>query len=343
MLNFVYYLSLMLTQLKNKTLLLHLSAWIIVFLFIGLLFYTQNNSIPKPIMVKVCFGLVLFYINYSILIPRFLFKRKFALYILLAAVLVAVVTVVYTHIKFSVLMFEGDSKSSKYFFTAYLFTIPLLFSILLKFFNQWNKDEKRKLKISSKKVTSELQSLKNQINPHFLFNSLNSIYSLTLQNSETAPDAVMMLSDLMRYMLYETNEDNVPLRKEIEYIENYIDLQKLQIANSENIKLNVHGKVSNQKISPLLLISFIENAFKYGTDFSGNTKIDIDIYVKGNELQFKCENIIGNRTEASNKEYGGIGIKNTKERLNLSYPNGHWLAIKENENTYQVKLNLKLE
>jgi len=328
--------------IKKKPLLFHVFGWVILFSFISLLVYTQNNPLPKSIPFKLGFGVFFFYVNYYFLVPEFLLKRKFVPYTIFSFLIITITASIYTVLKFSFGENISDSKLLSFIITSVFYVIILFFGIALKIFYKWNEDEKQKLEIVSKKVTSELQNLKNQINPHFLFNSLNSIYSLTLQSSSKAPDAVMMLSNLMRYMLYETDSDYVLLEKEIEYLKNFVKLQKLQIANSDNIKLNIKGIITHQKISPLILISFIENAFKYGTDFSGNTKIGINIYIKDNELQFRCENIIGNRTEASNKEYGGIGIKNTKERLKLSYPNKHWLTIEENSKTYIVSLNLKL-
>ncbi len=342
----------MLSFLKNKNLYIHLLGWLVFIALIGLLFFLQNGHIPTIILLKIGFGVSLFYINYYLLIPSLLFKRKFILYIISIIALITITTLFYTYTKASLFYTAyPDSShhvhykhytSSKFMLSIFIYMILILMGIAVKVLNYWNKDEKRKLKISSNKTQSELQNLKNQINPHFLFNSLNSIYALTLKKSDKSPDAVMMLSDLMRYMLYETDIEYVSLEKEIAYIKNYIALQKLQIANSDTIQLTINGNSHNQRISPLILISFIENAFKFGTDFSGKTKIDIDITIKQEELYFSCKNIIGNTSEASNKEYGGIGIKNTKERLKLSYPDKHWLTIDKDNHTYFVTLLLKL-
>ena len=144
----------------------------------------------------------------------------------------------------------------------------------------------------------------------------------------------------MRYMLYETNNDFVTLNKEIEYIQNYLKLQRLRIANNEHVTLNIHGSISNQKIRPLLLISFIENAFKYGTDFKGNTEVKIEIDVNGDELQFKCINLIGNRKKENDSS--GIGLKNTRERLELLYKDKHTLLVAEKDNRFIVNLTLNL-
>lgn len=141
-------------------------------------------------------------------------------------------------------------------------------------------------------------------------------------------------------MLYETDNEYVTLTKELEYIQNYLKLQRLRIANNKDVILNIHGVISNQKIRPLLFISFIENAFKYGTDFKGHTEVKIEININQDHLTFKCVNIIGNRN--TNKDSSGIGLQNTKERLEFLYPNKHTLEVEERDNRFIVNLSLKL-
>jgi LytS/YehU family sensor histidine kinase len=183
--------------------------------------------------------------------------------------------------------------------------------------------------------------LRKQTNPHFLFNTLNSIYSLAHKKSDLVPDAIVTLSELMRYMLYETDNKTVLLEKEINYIQNYIELQKLRLNNIENIYVNIHGETKNKFIEPLLLISFIENAFKYGTDYKGNTNVKIKIQVEGNVLDFWVENRV--EKFEYDAENSGIGISNIKNRLKLLYPDSHTLTIVEKDQIYSVHLNLKLD
>ncbi|GHC46830.1 hypothetical protein GCM10008083_07400 [Ulvibacter litoralis] len=206
---------------------------------------------------------------------------------------------------------------------------------------EWNKNETRKKEIESVRTTTQLQFLKNQINPHFLFNSLNTIYSLTTKKASNAPEAVITLSELMRYMLYRANNEYVPLQEELDYISNYIKLQRLRLAYAENVTINIRGNVGAQKVRPLLLISFIENAFKYGTDYQGNTEIKIVITVSENNLSFTCVNLIGNRK--ADTENSGIGLVNTRERLEMLYPGMHTLEVSEKEGKYIVDLNLTLQ
>ena len=146
---------------------------------------------------------------------------------------------------------------------------------------------------------------------------------------------------MMRYMLYETDNKAVSLEKEINYIKNYIDLQKLRLNNIENIFINIHGETRNKSIEPLLLISFIENAFKYGTDYKGTTYVKIKISIENNILDFWIENRIENQIKDPNSS--GIGLTNIQNRLNILYPNAHQLTINQMDNKYCVHLNLKLE
>ncbi|WP_159023401.1 sensor histidine kinase [Formosa sp. L2A11] len=232
-------------------------------------------------------------------------------------------------------------------FRIFRFGLPILFNLILvvigtaiKMYSEWDKNIQLQKEIESQKSSAELHFLKNQLSPHFLFNSLNSIYSLTSKKSNDAPEAVITLSELMRYMLYQADNDFVKLSDELDYIQNYLKLQRLRIARNQDVTLNIRGSILQQKIRPLLLISFIENAFKYGTDFKGNTFVCIEINVNGNNLDFKSINLIGNRKQ--DPENSGIGLQNTKERLQLLYPNQHKLEIKEVSNQFIVHLDLNL-
>tara|TARA_R110002074_G_scaffold215713_6_gene385534 strand:- start:575 stop:1339 length:765 start_codon:yes stop_codon:yes gene_type:complete len=230
------------------------------------------------------------------------------------------------------------------YFVPIQFVLSLVLSIGMgigiKISDKWNKRELEIEKTKRAQLLSENKYLRYQIQPHFLFNTLNSIYSLTTKKSNDAPEAILTLSELMRYMLYNTDGEYVLLKDELNYIENFIKLQRLRIANNENVKINIRGSITSQRISPFLFISFIENAFKYGTDFKGNTEIKINIIINENELQFKCSNLIGNgkKVEVSS----GIGLGNTKERLQLLYPEKHRLVVKEEDNRFIVTLTLKL-
>jgi len=208
---------------------------------------------------------------------------------------------------------------------------------MLKVYVEWNRNEVVREKIENEKITSELQFLKAQLNPHFLFNSLNAIYSLSVKKSDTS-EAIITLSELMRYMLYEANKELVPLSKELDYIKNYIALQRLRLSNSENVTINIYGNERNLMIQPLLFISFIENAFKYGTDFKGKTYVKINISIKEDVIHFYVSNIIG--AYKKELENSGVGLVNIKNRLDLLYPDSHELLIENNGQTYSIYLTL---
>ena len=221
-------------------------------------------------------------------------------------------------------------------FILSIFLLGGIFSLVIDFY----KRERKAKQLETNKKDMELQFLRTQMNPHFLFNSLNSIYSLVRKKSDDAPEAVITLSELMRYMLYEIGEDKVPLEKEINYIKNYIQLQRLRIKNNENVKMNIHGDTKNQEIYPLILISFIENAFKYGTDYKGNTNVEIMVNIVDNLLDFKVKNKIG--TYNRDNDNSGIGLSNIKNQLNYLYNGKHQLKISDKYGFYNVDLKLNL-
>ncbi|WP_100610711.1 sensor histidine kinase [Confluentibacter lentus] len=336
----------------QKQILLHISIWSVFIVFNLMQPHFESNIITKQIIGLLIGNMVLFYINYSYLVTHFLLKNKTGLYVSCIVVLIIISSIIF---KEYVPEFKPrpndlppfpDNKPEP--ILRFKLIGPIAFNILLvvtgtalRVYTEWNRNERKKKEIEVQKSSTELHFLKHQLSPHFLFNSLNSIYSLTTKKSNDAPEAVITLSELMRYMLYETNNEFVPLKSELHYIQNYLKLQRLRIANNENVTLNIHGSILNQKIRPLLLISFIENAFKYGTDFKGNTEVKIEINILGNELQFNCINLIGNRK--TDKDSSGIGLQNTKERLELLYPEKHELLIAESPNKFTVNLTLKLD
>ncbi|MDN3666130.1 sensor histidine kinase [Algibacter miyuki] len=334
----------------RKQFVLHFSVWTI-FVFVHLIQVRPGQDV---ISVSNLFlfvtNIILFYLNYLYLVPKLLLKKKTGLYVLCGVVFIGLIVFLFRELQPMInkgtMFFERRPGHGRFFTGIKEFMIIINGILILaigsgiRIYTEWNRNEITKKQIEAQKSLSELHFLKNQISPHFLFNSLNSIYSLTTKKSNDAPEAVITLSELLRYMLYQTNQDFVLLNNELDYVQNYLKLQRLRIANNEHVTLNIHGAINHQKIRPLLLISFIENAFKYGTDFKGRTKIKIEIYVKEDELQFTCVNLIGSRK--SDKTSSGIGLQNTRERLKLLYPETHWLTVTEVENDFVVNLTLKL-
>jgi len=190
---------------------------------------------------------------------------------------------------------------------------------------------------------AELQLLKGQLNPHFLFNTLNNLYGLSVIKSDKLPNLMLKLSDLLRYSLYETKEILVPLENEIKYLENYISLEKIRLEDKTEIQFEKTGDFADKKIAPMLLIVFVENAFKHLDITNKNSKVIVEINSVNKQLIFNCKNTFDvNANQNLEKGKSGIGLQNAKKRLDLIYPNKHQLKIETNNNNYTVNLKLDL-
>jgi len=202
------------------------------------------------------------------------------------------------------------------------------------------KQEKLQKETQKEKLTGELQFLKSQINPHFLFNVLNNMYSLSLKKSDLLPDVILKLSGMMRYMLYESEDKQVLLTSEITYLDNYIDLQKLRLLNNLDISVMKEGNFENKYISPMLLIPFVENIFKHGITHDSSSYIFIYIKLDGDTLIFKTDNpFTGHKAK---DKASGIGIQNVRRRLELLYPRRHSLQTEIVNGRYIATLVLQL-
>jgi sensor histidine kinase YesM len=221
-----------------------------------------------------------------------------------------------------------------------VFFLVLTVSTCMKVIQQWLHTEKKNEEVEKEKLVTELSFLKSQINPHFLFNTLNNIYSLALVKSDATAGAVLKLSSIMRYVLNETKHDWVPLEKEILFINNYIDLQKVRLTDKMTIQFNVTGDVEGQQIAPLILMPLIENAFKYGVSTKQPSEIVMNLNVDDKGINFSAKNSI-HRGENNNNNNTSIGLQNTRRRLELLYPEKHVLSIKEEKNEFIVNLILR--
>lgn len=204
------------------------------------------------------------------------------------------------------------------------------------------------LQLQKNNLNLELSFLKSQINPHFLFNTLNAIYTKTVDVDEQAADLVLKLSDLMRYSLYESSKENVILSSEVSYIENYLDLERARFSDKVTINYQLKGNPEEYLIAPLLLVSFVENAFKHGTAKSKHASyVDLSIALDCNTLYFKIKNNIPPNSRLQNRvrneKVGGFGLSNTSKRLQLLYPDRHKLSVQQTESEFSVNLELTLD
>jgi hypothetical protein len=214
------------------------------------------------------------------------------------------------------------------------FFIKIVFDII-RFYSKLIKSEIEKLNL-------ERDFLKTQLNPHFLFNALNNLYGLALRNDYQTPDVIMQLSEMMRYTLYESNADNVPVLKELEYLKNYVTLEKMRYRDNKEIVLNIDDSmVDGQTIAPLLTFTFVENGFKYGLKSKDNAFLKINVSVKSDHFYFSILN--DKKEKTVNRKFGGIGLANVKKRLELLYPRKHELKIEDRENSFYVEMRIILE
>ncbi len=354
----------MLGNFKNiPSVVIHILIWVFFLVTSSTQIYLKIGFVPNDFIVRSTVLIIAFYLNYIVFVPKLLLSKKIPLYfiVLLAFSFLFMFAMeemlpkpqfgVPHHAQnFKVPInpnIEPPKAPSSFWFSfrgffpsGGLLLLIFALSTSIRLGIEWFKSEKQRVLAESQKVTSELSFLKAQLNPHFLFNSLNSIYSLAHKQSKDTTNAIVLLSDLMRYMIYEANKELVPLQRETEYIKNYIDLQLLRLKDSSDVKINIHGDL-NYQIEPLLLISFIENAFKYGTDFKGKTHITIKISIENGLLNLYVFNTISHQQPKN--ENSGIGLQNIKNRLELLYPNQHTFNIKNEKKSYEVNLTLKLK
>ncbi|SEA28767.1 Histidine kinase [Chitinophaga terrae (ex Kim and Jung 2007)] len=221
------------------------------------------------------------------------------------------------------------------------FALLMLFmSGFIKIAMEWFKSEKQREELKVEKLNAELKFLKSQINPHFLFNCLNTIYSLAHKQSTQTEHAILKLSTIMRYMIYESNEDKVLLSQELKYLQDYIDIQRLRLPKDINIDYRMSGFPGSLRIEPMLLVPFVENAFKHGISYTEDAFIDINIDIVDETLNLEVRNSHFKERVA---EKGGIGLQNVLKRLDMLYSNEHTIDIKEMESQFIVDLKIALK
>jgi len=331
----------------------HLAFWVLSFFVFLYLFKTGAKPEKIDYVYTILFQLTLLpavYINIELLLPT-LGNRKRILFYLLSLI---TIIILFAWINYNFF----DNWSAKvfpdYFFISYFtfreivlfFIVYIIITMLLKLSKSWflvSWLQKELLEKEKQKTVVELKALKAQINPHFFFNTLNSIYSMALDKDDRLPGTVLQLSDLMRYFLYVSRDNFIPLEKDLTVVKEYIALQKLRSNAQLDIETKISGEISDQQIAPLLLITFLENAFKHGAKgSSGNTFIKLDIKVEKNKLNFTLENNKGIIDKVNTGDHNGLGLENVKRQLELLYPGKHLLNIKDEQDRFVVALQLSL-
>lgn len=346
---------------KHRILVIHLAFWGVYFSF----FFYQVSSPRRGeeevdlvrafniALLHVGFVMIVAYLNYFYALPRFLAHKNFKRYFLEFISGLTLLVIAYVHIK----RYHADgytySQEAHYFYN-FRFALQhavntffvAIFVAMLKFAEEWFDLEAKQKEIENEKLTSELRFLKAQINPHFLFNTLNNLYYLAFTQSPNTTEVIAKLSQMMRYMIYESNHPKVLLSREIEYMENYISLEKLRLNDQIPIAFEVIGDPNRVQIAPLVLITFLENAFKHGV---GNNFaaawIEVKIEIKEADQENALPKIIytvknSKLPTGNNLEKSGIGLQNVQRRLELSYPHSHTLAVQDEKESYGVRLEI---
>jgi two-component system LytT family sensor kinase len=330
----------------------HLCFWLLLF---GLWYYFRYQDYSskalaaKITLLKVTDLAFMVYVTNYLLIPQFLYKKKYFLF------------------GFIFIFFVFGSSVGKMWIEGQMMHRPDLFTIFNRYFKirfydnviphfllvitgasfklliDYARSQRRLGEMAKGKAEAELNFLKSQINPHFLFNSLNSVYFLIDKENPDAREALHKFSDMLRYQLYECNGDKIPIEKEIGYLQDYVDLQKLRREVYDEVEFTYSENVKGFSIEPLLLMPFVENSFKHLSHFNNGRKnlVRINAHRVNGEFHFTVANTI--EYTSTKEPVGGIGLRNVKRRLELLYPETHFLEINEEDNFFKVKLKLKIE
>ncbi|WP_411029699.1 sensor histidine kinase [Spongiimicrobium sp. 3-5] len=316
---------------------------VVLFLFFS--FDRNEPSIQEfKVVAFINYALGAFVINY-VLLPHFFYRKKYLLFFVFVSIMVAVIIAVEELVLEQI--YYPDTRGSNFPGVIYsLLDVMPVIAILAGFKFAWDASIKQREleKLRSSIQESELQFLKSQINPHFLFNNLNNLYSYAMVQSPKTPSIILELSSVLRYMLYDCKEKYVPLQKEIEHLKNFTKLNELQIEERGKVNFKTENVKSGYKIAPLILTVFVENAFKHSTaSQSDNIFIEVNVKVEENGLlDFECRNSFRPVTNTDSLSKG-IGLQNVKKRLRLLYHNAHELNIKNEQNVYSVHLTMQLK
>lgn len=286
-------------------------------------------------------SIILFYINSEVLFPK-IYKKQPIRYFLS---LIAVILVLLWGRFFVRITFVGNDINKSLFyvnaFIQYLYVFGISASYC--FFSDYQKQQEIQRENENERLKSELSFLRSQISPHFMFNLMNSLVSLNRKKSNLVEPVLLKMADLLRYMLYEKDDKRISLENEVKYLSNYIDLQKVRFGDYVKIDFDVNASDSSKSIEPMLLIPFVENAFKHGVGLIENPFIKIELETNTEELRFKVTNKFSSDSKEAKDGASGIGLNNVKRRLELLYPNKYVLDVSESENLYTTNLKLNFK
>jgi two-component system, LytTR family, sensor histidine kinase AlgZ len=340
---------------RNRVFFVHLSFWCVYLSF----FVYQISSFRHGREIdwgrasivggsQLVMTMLTAYLNYYIFLPRFLIHKKIWKYLLEFFIPFIVIVTIRVHLQ-RYLIDGYTFQATRFYSTFYIVEVSMIslfitiFIGMVRIAADWFELAAKQKEIVNQRLSAELNFLKAQINPHFLFNTLNNLYYLAYTQSANTTEVIAKLSQMMRYMIYETNHKQVPLTKEIEYMESYIGLERLRLNTNIPIDFKIVGNVDGIVIAPLIFITFLENAFKHGVsnNFAG-AWVKISITLEGKECIYTVENSKVPTLKPEAEEKSGIGLQNVKRRLELSYPGQYHLAMNDHTDRYSVQLKITL-
>jgi two-component system, LytTR family, sensor kinase len=335
--------------------LLHLAFWILFAILPITTVIFSDEPLALDMLVYLISVYVLhvfnFYVGYFLLLPLLLRKKKLILtifgsiiFVLLFALIRFVImknlfNLIDIELSKGMIKFLQNNLSMLFEFTVQSFVFTA-FAFLLRSTYEWFINQKQRSELLNQNQASELALLRYQINPHFLFNTLNNIYSLVYKKDDKAPDAVMKLSEILHYTLYKANSEMVQLDNEILYLKSFIELQTLRVSDPNFVSFTVEGYAGGKTIVPMLLLPFVENAFKHCKKELQGPGIIINILINDDFIEFRCKNYISGNGNTNKDNIGGIGLQNIKRRIELLYAKMHTLEISITDTEFNVYLKL---
>lgn len=327
----------------------HIFFWMLVFgvwFFLRVDDYSRESTAFNVTLIKVAELAAMIYITNYILIPQLLYKKQYVWFAIIFVVMIFCSSIIKMNIlgrllnSYQLINWSDNLKKS-----LYDNIIPHFFLVIagaaIKLMFDYGRLQQRMAETAREKAEAELNFLKSQINPHFVFNSLNSVYFLINKENTEARDALHKFSEMLRYQLYEINDDKIPIEKEINYLKDYVDLQQLRKDEKYTVQFNCASDIKGFSIEPLLLIPFVENAFKHISHFSDKINfIKVDMLMVNRTFVFSVIN--SKEMQQTTEQHGGIGLNNVKRRLELLYPGRHELKINDTGSNFAVQLNLQL-
>lgn len=351
---------------KSIVVLLHIGFWVCYLLIISIMlavyYRSSSNAIDQTARIENAFeslflfaflpSFITFYGCYLLTFPRYLKQKKFLLSSV-SGILISVGASIIAYILMRYLIESGqlndmdkggiNGRSTAIrtiVIMSFIASISGLAALVIKGFITWVNEIKLKEELQQKNHETEMALVKAQLDPHFLFNTLNNIDVLILDDAIVASRYLNKLSDILRFMLYETMTDTILLEKEIEYIQKYIELQKIRTSNPTYVNFQITGTPENKKIAPMVFIQFIENAFKHTTNKKIDHAIDVQLFIEKESIRFVCENKFDPKRKLK-QESSGLGNDLIQRRLNLIYPKNHTLELSNHCNLYTVNLTIK--